>query len=107
MEMSKIALVQISVLPYILTFLPNGFLFKALGNHIFCFGDCTFWATFQTAIKMNPIQRLVDGGSLLAEAEQTIAARKAAFNKALRKFKKEQTPKNHNNAKKCNLHFGE
>ena len=53
------------------------------------------------------VQRLVNGGSLLAEAEQTIAARKAAFNKALRKFKKEQTPKNHNNAKKCNLHFGE
>ena len=46
------------------------------------------------------VQRLVDGGSLLAEAEQTIAARKAACNKALREFKKEQTPKNLNNAKK-------
>ena len=48
------------------------------------------------------VQRLVDGGSLVAEAEaeQTIAIRKAAFNKALRELKKELTPKTSNNTKK-------
>ena len=34
------------------------------------------------------VQRLVDDGSLVAEAEQTIATRKAAFNKAPRELKK-------------------
>ena len=34
------------------------------------------------------VARLMDGGSLRSEAEQAIASRKAAFNKALREFKK-------------------
>ena len=34
------------------------------------------------------VARLISGGSLPAEAEQTIASRKAAFNKALREYKK-------------------
>ena len=35
------------------------------------------------------VARLVSAGSLPAEAEQTIASRKAAYNKALREYKKE------------------
>ncbi len=35
------------------------------------------------------IDRLIQGGSLLGEAEQIIASRKTAFNKALKEFKKQ------------------
>ena len=34
------------------------------------------------------VDRLITGGSTLGEAEQIIAARKTAFNKALKEFKK-------------------
>ena len=44
------------------------------------------------------VARLVSGGSLPAEAEQTIASRKAAFNKALREFKKGNQNQNSNRA---------
>ena len=43
------------------------------------------------------IARLVSGGSLPAEAEQTIASRKTAFNKALREFKKDNPMLQNNN----------
>ena len=46
------------------------------------------------------IDRLVSGGSLQAEAEQTIAGRKTAFNKALREFKKDQLPKSTANTRR-------
>ena len=47
------------------------------------------------------VARLVSAGTLPAEAEQTIALRKAAFNKAVREYKKEPTQNtNQNGAKK-------
>ena len=46
------------------------------------------------------VARLISGGSLPAEAEQTIASRKAAFNKALREYKKENPNQNNNRASK-------
>ena len=46
------------------------------------------------------VARLISGGSLPAEAEQTIASRKAAFNKALCEYKKENPNQNNNRASK-------
>ena len=38
------------------------------------------------------VANLMSGGSLQAEAEQVINARKLSFNRALREFKKEMAP---------------
>ena len=46
------------------------------------------------------VARLVGAGSLASEAEQTIALRKAAFNKALREYKKENNQNANQNATK-------
>ena len=47
------------------------------------------------------VARLVSAGTLPAKAEQTIALRKAAFNKAVCEYKKEHTQNtNQNGAKK-------
>ena len=47
------------------------------------------------------VARLVSAGSLPAEAEQTIASRKTAYNKALREFKKENPSSQNQNSNKA------
>ena len=65
------------------------------------FPVCRYFLDLTNLVEHNlVVARLVSAGSLPAEAEQTIALRKAAFNKALREYKNEYTQNTNQNGSK-------